>query len=267
MLRKITIILTLFSLFVGPSSFAEFRHIPRLNILASSSMTNVLSLLVKQYSAKNNITIMVKYGPSKDLQDNINENPEEADIFITSKDDSIQELVKKRFVDPSTLTPLYANRLILISSKTNKILKKVTKDDDFNSILTKIRDRSVLVLSDPEESLLGFYSSQLLKNSGMWKFMSPVVAFSENSVSTLHLASAGYRTAIVYKSDLFHNPNVDTLLEIPSHMHPPIIYQAIALKNNNEFYSKKFLAFLKSKEAKKMFEQFGFEKLPADAKH
>lgn len=204
---------------------------------------------------------MAQYGASGALLKKLNENPEEVDIFISSKNSAIRSLINKSYIDESTLITLFSNRLTLIVAKDNNIFDNICQLNDLREILMQIRNRSTIVLSDPEDSLLGFYSSELLRKIGMWKIMQPVMALAENSVETQHLASEGYRSAIIYKSDLHENNKIKELIEIPVDLHPPIIYRAIALNNKNHKHTKKFLEFLKSPYAKRKFEEFGFAEI------
>src|SRR4029079_18053027 len=126
------------------------------------------------------------------------------------------------------------NKLVLIGVKRLEDLVRVER----------------IALADPRAVPAGVYAKQYLERAGIWKRIESKVIPTENVRAALAAVKAGNAdAAIVYRTDA-----AGVLLEGP----PEISYPAAVLRESahpNE--ARRFVEFLKSDEARRIFVRYG----------
>jgi len=109
----------------------------------------------------------------------------------------------------------------------------------------------------------GIYGKQSLTKLGMWDALQPRMAMTRDVRAALNLVVLGQcPIGIVYRSDAVSEPRVKVLATFPAASHKPIVYPVAIVKGHDNAATRALLAALKSGQARKVFEHWGFDAPP-----
>jgi molybdate transport system substrate-binding protein len=254
----ITLLLASFS-----SAFADIRGLPNITILAASSFTDPMTEIVRMYSRKHNITVSASYNSTSEQAWKI-EQGEDADIFISDHPFWMAELKQKGLIDVYSLTNLVKNKLVLVTSTTNRLNEYPIPGTGFEAKLEYLNNRSIMAMGDPIATGLGRYTKQALmeldekNHSKLWESFDSKTIKSPTAEYNLYLISHGETAGITYYSEAYNNNEVRILSVIDDYLHDPIIYQGAVVASENMTNARNFLEFLQSDTAKQVFKKYGF---------
>src|SRR5262249_38819816 len=154
-----------------------------------------------------------------------------------------------------TRVSLLGIRLVLIAPKDSK-LGNVTIGQGFD--LAKLAGDGRIATGDVRAVPVGKYAKAALEKLGAWQAAESKFAMAENVRAALTLVGRGEAAmGIVYETDAKVEPNVKIIGHFPEDSHPAIIYP-VALTANAKADAAKYIAFMRSNEAKAIFEKYGF---------
>jgi molybdate transport system substrate-binding protein len=225
-----------------------------LTVFAAASMKNALDDVDKAYTAKTGAKIVASYAASSALAKQI-EQGAPADVFV-SADTAWMDYVKdKKAINEPTRVNLLGNSIVLIAPKDSKI-DKVTIDQGFD--LAKLAGDGKVAVGDVKAVPAGKYAKAALEKLGAWTAAEPKMAMAENVRAALALVARNEAVlGIVYSTDAKIEPGVKIVGTFPATSHPPIIYPVAATSTAHKG-TDDYLAFLRSSEAKAIFEKYGF---------
>lgn len=258
---RFIVTITTFVLLLFPNmALAELRDLPHITILAASSLSDPMTELVRRYSRAHDITVTVSYDTSSEQAYKI-ERGQAADLFISSHTKWMQDLKQKGLIDVYSLTNLMRNNLFFVASKRGSLARYIQESKEGEvSMMQRALDRTVMVISNPEDTPLGLYTKQALfaMDPGLWQQFEPAVMRSDSAKKVLYLIAKGNTAGVVYASDAYKNEEVEALFKINPELHDPIIYQAVVVAGENMEPARDFLNFLTSDYAKSVFRKHGF---------
>jgi molybdate transport system substrate-binding protein len=115
-----------------------------------------------------------------------------------------------------------------------------------------------LALADPASVPAGKYGKAALTALGVWDSVAAKVVPAENVRVALEYVARGEAAyGVVYATDAKIAPTVKLVGLFPAGTHPAIVYP-VALTKTASPAAKKFLAFLSSAQARRLFEAAGF---------
>ena len=263
-MKKLQLILSILCLILTINSAqAELRDLPHVTVLADSSLTNPITELIRLYSQENMITVTASYDESFDQARKIKEG-ESADIFISSHPVWMSEIKQMGLIDVYSLSNLVQNKLTLAISKKSRLNNYPIPKEGLEKKIKYLSDRSIMVFGEPESTSLGIYSKGLMSNldknpnGNLWDELKGKMLHSLSAKNNLYLISQGETSGITYYSDVHKNDEVSVLEVIDEDLYDPILYQAAVVAGENMAAARGFLKFLQSKEAKKIFHEYGF---------
>ncbi|GAA0085870.1 molybdate ABC transporter substrate-binding protein [Clostridium sp. CTA-7] len=223
-----------------------------ITVAAAASLKNCMEdKLIPMFKEKNpNIKVQGTYDSSGKLQSQIEEGAE-IDVFMSAAMKQMNELNKKGLVDESSIVELLQNKIMLIVPKgSNKDIKT------FEDILKSEK----IAIGDPESVPVGQYSKQLFENLKIWDQVSSKASLGTNVTEVLNwVAEASADAGVVYSTDAASNSKVEVVTEAKEGSVSKVIYPVGIVKSTkNQESAKKFTEFLKSDEAIKVFESYGF---------
>ena len=117
-----------------------------------------------------------------------------------------------------------------------------------------------IAIGDPSGVPVGVYARQYLEAAGLWESVRPKLLPLATARWVLSAAeSGGVDAAIVYRSDLVAARGVELGYVVTGTHAPEIVYPAAIVKaSKNRVAAGKFLAFLRSSEAARIFERYRF---------
>ena len=222
-------------------------------IAAASSLEYSLSEELIPLFEKENPGIKVEgsYDSSGKLQAQIEEGMD-ADLFMSASTKQMNSLKEKNLIDTDSVVELLENKIVLITSAENK--DKLTK---FEDILTA----KTVALGDPESVPIGQYAKEALTALGFWEEIKAKASFGTNVTEVLNWVAEGSADAgIVYSTDAATTDKVTVIGEAPEgSLAKKVIYPVgVVSASTKKEAASKFIEFLKSDEAMRIFEKYGF---------
>lgn len=200
------------------------------------------------------VTVKGTYDSSGKLQTQI-EGGLGADVFMSASPKQMDALNKEGMIASDTITDLLENKIVLIVPAGSD--SKLTKFED-------IQNAATIALGDPGSVPVGQYSQEALTNLGIWDKIQSKVSFGTNVTEVLNqVAAASADAGIVYATDAASMPDkVKVVAEAPKgSLAKQVTYPVAVVKNTaHDKQAKDFVDFLKSDEAIKVFESYGFSK-------
>jgi molybdate transport system substrate-binding protein len=229
-----------------------------LTVFAAASLKNALDDVDAAYAKAGGDKVIASYAASSALAKQI-EQGAPADVFISADIDWMDYARDKHLIKDDTRVDLLGNRLVLIAPKTSS-LNDVTIGPGFD--LAALAGDGRIVTGDVRSVPVGRYAKGALEKLGAWDTAAPKMAMAENVRAALALVGRGEAPlGIVYETDAKVEPNVKIVGHFPADSHPPIVYPVAATVTAKP-ETRRYLSFLRSADAKAIFERYGFTFLP-----
>ena len=200
------------------------------------------------------VTVKGTYDSSGKLQTQIEEGLE-ADVFMSAAPKQMTALDQEGLIVSDTITSLLENKIVLI----------VPSDSDSGfTRFEDIENAESIALGDPASVPVGQYSEEALTSLGIWDKIQDKVSFGTNVTEVLNqVAAASADAGIVYATDAASMADqVKVVAEAPEgSLAKKVIYPVAVVKDTaNAEAAGNFVEFLKTDEAMKVFESYGFTK-------
>jgi molybdate transport system substrate-binding protein len=233
-------------------------------VFAPTSMTNALNEVIQKFSAIENISVSGNFDSAAEISRLLLEG-EPAHIYITDDATKMRDLQRLGVLNVFSVTNIGADSIALAIPLDNFLKKRLESLSSIDEKLKFVAKNVSLVIPDPEADPAGKAAKQAFEKIGVWQQVSDKMLKAANTRNALYLISNGNTPGIVYNSDISLEKNVEALVNIPAEYHDKITYQASIVaeigKEANKNESDKFILFLKSDFAKKVFAKYGFESI------
>lgn len=250
MLKKSVLVLSILLLTAGCSSggaSAEYRE--KITIAAAASMEYSLEQdIIPAFAEKYNIAVEGAYDSSGKLQQQI-ENGLNADVFISAATKQMNALAQEGYIESSE--PLLINKVVLIKAKGSK-----TAVTGFENIT----DAETIAIGDPDSVPAGQYAKEILTNINLWDSVLPKSSLGTNVTEVLNWTAAGSaEVGIVYATDAAQ-ADVDIIAEAPEGSLAEDVIYPVGILSGTEHKeaAEKFVEYIKSDEAARVFAEYGF---------
>jgi len=252
-LRPFAVAFAVAQLWIGYSEPAQAQD-QTIVMFAAASMKNALDDVNAAYAKNSGVKVISIYAASSALAKQI-EGGAPADLFVSADLEWMDYLDQKKLIKDNTRVSLLGNRLVLIAPKDSK-LGSVTMSQGFD--LAKLAGDGKIVTGDVRAVPVGKYAKAALKKLGAWQAAEKKFAMAENVRAALALVVRGEAVlGIVYETDAKVEPGVKIIGTFPADSHPAIIYP-VALTANAKPEAAAYLSFMRSGNAKAIFEKYGF---------
>ena len=224
------------------------------NLAAAASLKNVYDeKLIPMFEQKYpGVKVTPTYASSGDLQSQI-ENGLEADVFMSAANKQMNALANKSLINNDTNVQFLENKVVLIVPKDSSA--NISSFDDLKKV------NGTIAIGDPASVPAGQYGKEVLTNLGIWNATESKMSLGTSVTAVLNQVAEGSADCgIVYATDAKSNDNVKVVCEAPEgSLKTPVIYPVAELKNpKHPEAAKAFMEFLKTKEAKDVFVEYGF---------
>lgn len=224
------------------------------NLAAAASLKNVYDeKLIPMFEQKYpGVKVTPTYASSGDLQSQI-ENGLEADVFMSAANKQMNALANKSLINNDTNVQFLENKVVLIVPKDSSA--NISSFDDLKKV------NGTIAIGDPASVPAGQYGKEVLTNLGIWNATESKMSLGTSVTAVLNQVAQGSADCgIVYATDAKSNDKVKVVCEAPEgSLKTPVIYPVAELKNpKHPEAAKAFMEFLKTKEAKDVFVEYGF---------
>jgi molybdate transport system substrate-binding protein len=231
----------------------------RLTVFAAASMKNALDEADAAFTRTTGIPATASYAATSALAKQI-EAGAPADIFLSADRDWMDYAAAHKLIDPATRFDLLGNRLVLIapvSSRLDHIQIEPSMD------LASYAGDGRIVTGDVNAVPAGRYAKATLLALGCWENVQPKLLMTENVRAALvFVARREAALGIVYETDAKVEPKVKVVARFPDGFSAPIVYPVAATANASAAAAK-YLDFLRSAQARAIFEKYSFTYLAA----
>ncbi len=224
-------------------------------VFAAASTTNAINEIAKLFESKGLGKVTLVLASSSTLAKQI-EKGAPANVFISADEPWMNYLEKLNLIQASSRVDLLGNSLVLIAP-VNSRTQKVDIKPKFD--LVALLGDGRLAVGDPDHVPAGKYAKGALQKLDVWTEIESKLARAADVRGALKLVEHGETPfGIVYSTDAAITTKVKVVGMFPSNSHSKIIYPAALVTGKVTPAAKKFLDFLKTPEAKAIFEKYGF---------
>ncbi len=235
---------------------APVRGGETLSIAAASDLTYCLEELntaFQKIEAGANIT--VSNGSSGNFFAQI-KNGAPFDLFLSADMIYAKELIKAGLAEENSLTRYGVGRIVLWTTD-----EKINVADGLE-ILRDARVVRKLAVANPEYAPYGRAARAALEHEGLWGLLTGRLVMGENISQTAQFVQTGNADAGIVALSLVLSPRlagVGRYFEIPPAEYPPLEQGAVLTKAGAaKPLARRYLDFLRSAEARKIFDRYGF---------
>jgi len=221
-------------------------------VFAAASLTDALKEAAASYEKQSPDHIAFNFGASSLLERQIEEGAP-ADVFFSADEAKMDSLAAKDLLLKDTRKSRLSNSLVIVTSADSRI--QINSPADLAT--GKVRR---IALADPKAVPAGVYSKAFLEEQNLWTSVQPKVVPVDNVRAALAAVESGnIEVGMVFKTDAAISKKVKVACEIPTATGPKISYPMAVVKNSKQVESaKKFVDYLASEDAAKIFEKYGF---------
>lgn len=219
-------------------------------VFAAASLTDALNQIASDYQKQGGDRVVFSFAGSSVLARQIEEGAP-ADLFFSADDRWMDELEKKGLIVSASRRSRLSNALVVVVPADSA--SPVTSVEDLKRV-------SRLALADPASVPAGIYAREYLERKHLWAALEKRIIPTANVRAALAAVASGDADAgIVYKTDAAISRKVKVACEIAATEGPKIDYPAALVKNaDHAAGARRFLDFLESPGAARVFERFGF---------
>jgi molybdate transport system substrate-binding protein len=222
-------------------------------VFAAASLSDALTQIGKNYETKTGQHVVFSFAASSALARQI-EASGGADMFVSADTDWMDELDNKGLIAKDSRKNLLGNSLVLISPADLKVTLAIGP----HFALAKAIGNGRLAIAEPGSVPAGKYAKAALTALGVWNDVADHTAPAENVRAALAYVARGEAPfGIVYRTDAMAEPKVRIVDTFPESSHPAIVYP-VALTKDAKPGARGFLDYLRSADAKAVFEKDGF---------
>jgi len=223
-------------------------------VFAAASLAQAITDLADVFTAKGGGKVTPSFAGSSILAKQI-ENGAPANLFISADEDWMNYLADRQLIVPPSRLDLLGNRLVLIALRESPIRGEIGPGFPLAQLLGDSR----LATADPDHVPAGKYAKAALGKLGVWTGIESKLARADNVRAALALVERGEcALGIVYATDAAISMKVRIVGAFPEDTHPPIVYPVALVSGKDTPASRSFLDFLKTPEARSVFEKYGF---------
>jgi len=223
-----------------------------ITVAAAASLKNCMDdQLIPAFNKKYpNIKVQTSYDSSGKLQTQI-EQGADIDVFFSAAMKQMTALKDKGLLADNSVVQLLENKIVLVVPANNP--KGLTA-------FTDIVKADKIAIGDPKSVPAGQYAQEALTNLKLWDQVSAKASLGSNVTEVLTWVAEGSADAgVVYKTDAASNSKVKVVAEAPADSVSKVIYPVGIVKaSKNQDAAKAFEDYLKTDEALKIFESYGF---------
>ena len=223
-------------------------------LFAAASTTNARNDVGDLFNKKGAGKCVISFASSSTLAKQIKRGAP-ADIFVSANVKWIDYLSERGLVERDSRFDLLGNRIVLIAPRDSPLRIQIEPNFKLADLLGHER----IAMGDPDHVPAGIYGKQALESLGVWNSIVQKLALAKDVRAALALVEKGETPlGVVYATDAGISSKVRIVGLFPENSHPPITYPVVIVSGRGRALTESFLSFLKSPEARVVFEKYGF---------
>jgi molybdate transport system substrate-binding protein len=238
---------------LGPSW--TFAHDKPLLVFTAASTTDAIGEVGQAFSRQTGIKVNCSFAASSTLAKQVIHGAP-ADVYVSANQKWMDYLDQQKLIVKSTRVDILKNKLVLIAPVGSGVKNlHVSTGLDLRAVLGKGR----LALGDPGHVPAGIYAKEALTKLGLWGSIKGQIATGATVRAALALVERGEAPlGAVYITDARISPGVKVVGAFPPDSHSAISYPAAIVAGKDSPRARAYLKFLRSPQAKIIFQRHGF---------
>ena len=238
--------------FIGTLLLSTQVLAEEVRIAVAANFTDANRIIVKMFEKQSGHKTKVSYGSTGKLYSQI-EHGAPFELFLAADTKRPVKAEKEGLAIPGSHFVYAKGKLVLWSLKPNlfKEGESYLKDGKFKHI----------AMANPKTAPYGLAAEQVMNHIGVLNTIRPNLVTGDSISQTFQFTATGNADAgfVALAQIKAWEGDSGTVWEIPSTYYEPIEQAAVLLKKGeNNPAATEFLAFLKSNEARKVIEEFGY---------
>jgi molybdate transport system substrate-binding protein len=227
-------------------------HAAEVSVFAAASLTDSLKEIAATYEKHSGDRIIFNFGASSLLARQIEEGAP-ADVFFSADEAKMDALEQKGLIIRETRKSRLSNTLVIVVASDSP-LKIVSAEALAIPAIKRI------ALANPRTVPAGIYAKAYLEKRNLWAAVEGKVVPTDNVRAALAAVESGnVEAGMVYKTDATISRKVKVVCEIPANEGPVISYPiAVVKESKNVDPARKFVQYLNSPDAARVFQTYGF---------
>lgn len=227
----------------------------QLTVAAAADLQFALKDLSGRFEKQTGISVQVTYGSSGNFAAQI-ESGAPFDLFLSADVRYPERLAQDGLAEPATLYEYAVGRLVLWVPNGSKI--------DLSKGLQVLVGPAIrkIAIANPLHAPYGRAAVAALQSAGIYNQVETKFVYGENISQTAQFAESGNAEAGLIALSLAISPAMKTrgrYVEIPQSAYPAIRQAAIIVRaSKQKEAASKFLAYLKTDEARTVLRSYGF---------
>jgi molybdate transport system substrate-binding protein len=224
-----------------------------ITVAAASDLSFALKEIAQKYEAGTGQKVKVTFGSSGNFLNAI-KNGAPYDIFLSADVGYPTQLETAGLTEPETLYEYAVGRLVLWVPRTSPL-----DPSQGLKLLTDARVKKISI-ANPQHAPYGRAAVAAMKSAGVYDHVESKLVLGENISQAAQFVETGNADVGLLALSLAKSPTVRGKYElIPPATYPPIRQAAVVLKRSSaKDQAKKFLEFVKSREARAILDKYGF---------
>ena len=223
-----------------------------ITVSAAVSLTDVLTAIADEYGRQALGSIRFNFGASNVLARQIADGAP-VDVFISADDAQMDVVAAAKLIRQGSRVPLLRNQLAVVVPNDRPRTFRSVKD---------LADPAFkrIAIGDPAAVPAGVYAKQYLEAQGLWQaIQSRIVPAGSVRAALAAVETGAADAAIVYRTDARLALHASIAWVVSASDGPRIVYPgAVISTSRHPQDAQKFLEFLRSDTASRIFERFGF---------
>jgi molybdate transport system substrate-binding protein len=231
----------------------------QLNVASAADLQFALKDLSARFEKQTGIKVQATYGSSGNFSTQIASGAP-FDIFLSADLRYPEKLVQDGLAEPSTLYKYAIGRLVLWVPNGSGI--------DVNKGLAVLTDTGIhkIAIANPQHAPYGRAAVASLKSVGIYDKVEFKFVLGENISQTAQFVESGNADAGLIALSLAISPAMKSrgrYVEVAQSAYPPIEQAAVVIKTSKQKdAAAKFLAYLRTEEARSVLRNYGFSDPP-----
>ena len=223
----------------------------RITVSAAVSLTDAMGAVADAYS-RTGRGVRFNFGASNVLARQI-VNGAPVDVFISADEAQMDVVAAAGLLQAGSRVPLLRNQLaVAVPSDRPRTFRS------FREIADPAFKR--IAIGDPAAVPAGVYAKAYLQKEGLWQAVEARIVPTGSVRAALAAVESGAAdAAIVYRTDVRVSPKVTVAWTVPVPDGPRVVYPGAVIRTTTAAdEAQRFLDFLRSDVAVRIFERFGF---------
>src|SRR5215204_4419360 len=231
-----------------------------ITVSAAVSLTDALSAIAKEYANAGRGSVRFNFGASNILARQIVMGAP-VDLFVSADEAQMDVVAREGLLQEGSRVDLLGNQLaVVVPSDRPRTFASIAEiaGPAFRRI----------AIGDPAAVPAGVYARQYLEKEGLWPSVSSrIVPLGSVRAALTAVESGAADAAIVYRTDARVSLRATVAWVVAADRGPRIVYPAAIVRSSTHpTEAQRFLDFLRSCAAARIFERGGFTPIPSAAR-